>query len=145
MSLIKKSVIAAYAGSIVLGSAAVSTVAIAAPANESGKCEVKVDRTYTDGTYQVWKQQTENGECRCYVQTGKAPQSETIEQSIAALVRDRECDGAPVQAVASLGGAAIGGGAAGIGGGAVAAGVGVAAAAGIGIAASGGGNDSPGS
>ncbi len=144
MSLIKNSVLAAYAGSIVLGSAAVSTIAIAAPASESGKCEVKVDRTYTDGTYQVWKQQTENGECRCYVQTGKAPQSETIEQSIAALVRDRECDGAPVQAVASLGGPAalaVGG----TGAGTVAAGVGVLAAAGAGVAASGGGNDSPGS
>lgn len=147
MSRLKSLVLATYAGSMMLGSTALPTVAVAAPGD---KCEVKLDRTYADGTYQVWKQEAQDGKCRCYVQTGKQPQSDTIERSIADLMRDRTCDSAPVQAVVSLGGATAGAGAAGLfggGGGAVAAGVGLTAAAALGAAAVGdeNNNDSPGS
>lgn len=145
MSRLKSLVLVAYAGSMMLGSTALPTVALAAPGD---KCDVKVDRTYADGTYQVWKQEAQDGKCRCYVQTGKQPQADTIEQSIAALMRDRTCDSAPIQAVVSLGGAAAGAGGGGLfggGGGAIAAGVGLTAAAALGASAVGDDNDSPGS
>jgi hypothetical protein len=59
-------------------------------------CAVTVERKYVDGAYQVWRQELGGGKCRCYIQTGKRPQSQTIERAIAGVLSDRQCTGAPV-------------------------------------------------
>lgn len=72
----------------------------ATPASAAAKgCDVEVNRSYADGTYEVTKQIMPNKDCVCYIQTGKDPQSAAIEQKIVALRRARECDDAVVMAI----------------------------------------------
>jgi hypothetical protein len=75
-------------------------LATAGPASAASKgCDVQVNRTYADGTYEVTKQVMPNHDCVCYIQTGKNPQSAGIEQRIVALRRARSCDDAVVMAI----------------------------------------------
>lgn len=89
------------------------------------QCLVHVDRQFADGTYRVVRQEWQsNGSdrCRCYVQTGANPQSETIERAIAELLRDRSCADAVVAPVDMAAAGAIEGTAGAVGGSAAAAG-----------------------
>ncbi len=81
----------------------------AAPANESfgqggsnandKQCEVSIDRSFPTGTYDVKRQELDNGDCICYAYTGPSPQSNVIESKIADLQRRRECsDASPLAA-----------------------------------------------
>lgn len=109
------------------------------------KCAVKVDRSQSDGTYDVTRQVLENGDCICFVYTGPRPQADTIERAITRLQEVRECPDAKVMMVpgaVAVGAGAGAGAAGGVGGAAIGVGAAAAAAA-LGVAAS-GGNDSPG-
>lgn len=70
-----------------------------ARASEGKQCTVTVDRAYSDGTYQVTRQELANGDCVCYVQTGPSPQADTTEKQIEALRIARKCDNATALAV----------------------------------------------
>src|SRR5262245_29448871 len=94
-----------------LVSAAGIAFAAGAPANAQDKtCKVTVDRSQPSGTYSVQRQELDNGDCICYVYTGTQPQSDTIEQSIAALNAARACPDAPAVAVTGGEGAMASGG-----------------------------------
>ena len=63
------------------------------------QCEVSIDRSFPTGTYDVKRQELDNGDCICYAYTGLSPQSDVIEGKIADLQRRRECADAPPLAV----------------------------------------------
>lgn len=127
-------------------------VASAMGAGEGGgqggadKCRVDVRRTGAPGASQVTRQVFNNGGCVCTITTGPAGDANGAAESlVTALLRDRECEGAP--APGEIGQAASGAAGGGGGSGVL---IGVLVAAGVagGVAAGGGGgsggNDSPG-
>jgi hypothetical protein len=63
--------------------------------DDGGKCEVRIDRSREKDTFEVYRQELENGDCICYAYTGPLPQSDATEDAIAQLERDRECRDAP--------------------------------------------------
>lgn len=68
-------------------------------AADGKKCDVTVDRAFSSGTYEVTRQELANGDCVCYIQTGASPQSESIENRIAALREQRQCSDATAMVV----------------------------------------------
>lgn len=58
-------------------------------------CEVSIDRSFPTGTYDVKRQELDNGDCICHAYTGPTPQSDAIEGKIADLQRRRECSDSP--------------------------------------------------
>lgn len=70
-----------------------------ARAAEGKQCTVTVDRAYSDGTYEVTRQEFANGDCVCYVQTGPSPQSDATEKLIESLRVARKCADATAMAV----------------------------------------------
>lgn len=70
-----------------------------ARAAEGKQCTVTVDRAYSDGTYQVTRQELANGDCVCYIQTGPSPQSDSTEKLIESLRISRKCADATAMAV----------------------------------------------
>ena len=90
--------VAALVPAVLLGGAGLAAAAAQdAPAK---KCEVTVDRSQPSGVYDVTRQEMENGDCICYVYTGPAPQSDTIENSIATLLQTGECPDAQAAPIA---------------------------------------------
>lgn len=75
--------------------------------DDNGKCEVRIDRSREKDTFEVYRQELENGDCICYAYTGPKPQSQETEDAIAQLERDRECRDAPPLALTGPG--AVGG------------------------------------
>jgi hypothetical protein len=70
-------------------------------AADGKKCDVTVDRGYSNGTYEVTRQELANGDCVCYIQTGASPQSVSIENRIADLRENRQCSDATAMVVPS--------------------------------------------
>lgn len=109
------------------------------------KCRVDVVRTAAPGAAQITRLANANGSCVCTITTGPAGDDNGAAESlVTALLRDRECEGAP--APGDIGQAASGAAGGGAGSGIL---IGVLVAAGVagGLAAGGGGaggNDSPG-
>ena len=109
------------------------------------KCRVDVVRTGAPGAAQITRLANANGSCVCTITTGPAGDANGAAESlVTALLRDRECEGAP--APGDIGRAASGAAGGGGGSGVL---IGVLVAAGVagGLAAGGGGaggNDSPG-
>ncbi len=104
------------------------------------KCRVDVIRGAAPGSAEVTRQVLDNGGCVCTVQAGPIDNNGAAEGIVSALLRDRECDGAPDTPADHAASAGAGGGIPGAGlvmGGAAMAGLGLAAAGG-------GGNDSRG-
>ena len=62
----------------------------------SGQCRVDVVRTGNSGTSAVTRQALSDGSCVCTVTTGPASGNGSAEAAVAALLRDRTCDGASV-------------------------------------------------
>jgi len=88
-------------GLLVIGLMGGLLTALASPAQaaEDNKCLVTVNRDYANDTYEVTRQVLANGDCVCYIQTGREPQSTDIERKIVNLRRERECAAATVMAV----------------------------------------------
>lgn len=59
-----------------------------------GKCRVSVDRSGAPGTSMVTRASGADG-CVCTIKTGPADANGAAESVVAALLRDRECEGAP--------------------------------------------------
>jgi hypothetical protein len=77
-----------------------------------GECRVDVVRKGTPGSADITRQVMNNGSCVCTITTGPSGSSNgSAEAVVAALLRDRSCDGAP--APGNLGGEAAGGGSSG--------------------------------
>lgn len=77
------------------------------------KCRVDVVRTGPSGTANVTRQTLGSGACLCTVTTGPAGSANgAAEAIVSALLRDRECEGAP--APGDIGRAAGGGGGSGV-------------------------------
>ena len=72
-------------------------------------CRVEVTRNAGAGTYNVTRQ-VSNGQCTCFVSTGPSSQGGSAEASVAAILRDRSCAGAPPAVVQTAGGAGGAGG-----------------------------------
>jgi hypothetical protein len=140
----------------VLAASAVVPVALAAGGafaqSEAQACEVTVDRSQAAGTYDVTRQQLENGDCICYLYTGPAgQQSTTLENRVKALQASGECSDAPVMMVSgayAAGGAAAAGAAASggsfFGAGALLPVLAASGAGAVAVSSGGGNNDSPG-
>lgn len=111
------------------------------------KCRVDVVRDGLSGSADVSRQVLGNGDCVCTIRTGPSSNNGSAESIVVALLRDRECVGAPAVAGAAggssagAGGVAGGAGAGGIGSGGIAALGGLAVAGGL---AAGLGSKSPG-
>lgn len=108
----------------------------------SGQCRVDVVRTGNSGSADITRQSFSDGSCVCTVTTGPANSNGSAEAVVAALLRDRTCEGAPPPA-GYAGQAAAGGSA----GGATGTVVGITAAlAGVAVAGAAGSKkkDSPG-
>lgn len=78
-----------------------------------GECRVDVVRSDAPGTADVTRQVMNNGGCVCTISTGPSGNANgSAEAIVAALLRDRSCDGAPApnnsggQAAGGSGGAA---------------------------------------
>jgi hypothetical protein len=123
-----------FAGLLLLASSPASAA--------TGTCDVTVNRTYANGTYEVTKQVMPNKDCICYIQTGSEPQDTGIEQRITAVRKSRRCDDAVVMAIPP-GSQAVPGAVAGIAGMKILPALAAMAAAGAGIAAIDSSNDSP--
>ena len=72
----------------------------AASGGAAGQCRVVVDRSQAGGTFDVTRQVSADGDCVCYVYTGPQPQSSSVEDNIASLVRNRSCANARAMDVA---------------------------------------------
>ena len=59
------------------------------------KCRVEVVRRGQPGAADVTRQVLSNGSCVCTVTTGSAAGNGSAESIVSALLRDRECNGAP--------------------------------------------------
>jgi hypothetical protein len=71
-----------------IGGTAVAQGSSGAPANQ---CRVSVDRSANAGTFDVVRQELDNGRCVCAVTTGPASQPTTIEGRVGAIVNSRSC------------------------------------------------------
>lgn len=60
-----------------------------------GKCAVKVLRNGEIGKATVFRDELADGSCQCTVTTGAADKNGAAENVVTALLRDRECNGAP--------------------------------------------------
>lgn len=58
-------------------------------------CRIDVVRSAAAGTAQVSRAQEADGSCTCTVMTGPVEGNGAAEAVVAALLRDRSCDGAP--------------------------------------------------
>lgn len=74
------------------------------------QCRVEVTRNAGSGTYNVTRQ-VSNGQCTCFVSTGPSNQGGSAEASVAAILRDRSCAGAPPAVAQAASGGGGGGGA----------------------------------
>ena len=72
-------------------------------AGSAEQCRVEVSRAAGSGTYSVTRR-VSNGQCICYVSTGPSTQGGLAEASVAAILRDRSCAGAPPAVVQAAGG-----------------------------------------
>lgn len=63
---------------------------------DAGKCRVDVVRNGAPGTADITRQVIDNGGCVCTITTGPSGNANgSAEAVVAALLRDRECAGAP--------------------------------------------------
>ncbi len=98
------------------------------------KCRVDVVREGLPGEAAITRQVLDNGDCVCTIRTGPASNNGSAESIVVALLRDRECAGAPLAYAPGSSGAGAGGaGGAGGGGGGLGAG-GAAALGGLALA-----------
>jgi hypothetical protein len=133
----------AYLKTLALLAAPGLALGLAASANAVTEktCKVAVDRSQSAGTFNVQRQQLDNGNCVCYVYTGPKSQSAATERSIAAIQKSGACTDAPAVAIAQDGEEG-GEGGDGSGTGALLL-LGAAAGTALIVAASSGGSDSP--
>ena len=98
------------------------------------KCRVDVVREGLPGEAAVTRQVLDNGDCVCTIRTGPASNNGSAESIVVALLRDRECVGAPLAAApGSAGAGGVGGGGGGLGAGGAAALGGLALAGGLAV------------
>lgn len=81
-----------------IGGTAVAQGSADAPAKQ---CRVKVDRSADAGSFDVVRQEYENGNCVCAVTTGPASQAASIEGRVISIINSRSC--AAARSVAMLG------------------------------------------
>lgn len=106
---------------------ALTAVSVADGQGSGGqKCEVVVNRVGLPGAADITRQVLDNGNCVCTISTGPSSNNGSAEAVVVALLRDKECEGAPAPGAeegAGSGGGLGGGGAAALGGLAVAGGL----------------------
>lgn len=84
------------AGGLVFAAALAGGATVAsAETNAANTCRVSVDRTQAAGTFQVQRQEMNNGDCVCYVYTGPASQGDAAESRVADVQRSRACADRP--------------------------------------------------
>jgi len=111
-----------------------STTLADGQADGGQKCRVDVVREGLAGSADVTRQVLDNGDCVCTIRTGPASGNGSAEAIVVALLRDRECVGAPPPAGLGEGGAGAGGaGGGGLGGAGIAALGGLAVAGGLAV------------
>lgn len=63
-------------------------------------CEVVVDRSQREGSFDVTLQEAADGKCLCHVYTGPVSQDESVEAKIARIQKERKCPDGVLMAVA---------------------------------------------
>ncbi|MEE4317915.1 MAG: hypothetical protein V2I74_13130 [Erythrobacter sp.] len=77
------------------------------PGTPANQCRVSVDRSAGAGTFDVVRQEFDNGRCVCAVTTGPTSQPALIEGRISSILSSRTCADARSVAMAGQSGTAV--------------------------------------